>query len=172
MADQLQHHGAQVESQVEAVGEGAEIAGRMLGEIEGLVSRADGGLQVAQDGVDPGELGQLAWLALTDHDPGVRATRIDDASRARQAIATHGAARAQVDSRPVGHCPARAAAELTVLQVQRVTGFGQRHSCHERHLVLAPALAGNRAFAAAVGVVDLDATPQRFARHRLAPWRT
>jgi len=64
MADRVYEHGLQIEAAIEAIGECAEI----LGELEGLVAAAGHGLEVAEVRVDPGELGQIAGLAIADYE--------------------------------------------------------------------------------------------------------
>jgi hypothetical protein len=55
VAEQAVQEGLQVDAAIEAVGEGAEVLAGVLCEPEGFVGAADQGLQVAQNGVDPGE---------------------------------------------------------------------------------------------------------------------
>ena len=103
IGEQVGDHGVEIEASVEAVGEGAEIAAGVFAELERLVRAGDRGLQVAQDGVDPVELGQFARLALADDDVGVGASGIDDAGKATQAVAHDVGARCQVRACPVGN---------------------------------------------------------------------
>ena len=60
---------SQVESAVEAVGESGEIATGILSEAERMLGARQAGLQVAQHGVDPLELGQVVGLSPR-HDGG------------------------------------------------------------------------------------------------------
>src|SRR6516165_4166977 len=87
IGEDLLEQGARVEAAVEPVGEAAEIVGRILGEVECLVGTVQGGLQVAEDRIDPVELRQLARLASAHNDPGMRAACLDNTGKARQAVA-------------------------------------------------------------------------------------
>src|SRR5690606_6883674 len=87
LSEQGREHGPEVETRVEAVGEGPEVLASVLAEVERLVAAADHRLEVAQHGVDPCELRQLAGLSPTHDDVGVRTIGIDDAGKAPQAIA-------------------------------------------------------------------------------------
>ena len=60
--DEASDEAAQIEAAVEPVSEGGEIGLGVLGVVEGVKGAGQGGLQVAQHGVDPGELGQIASL--------------------------------------------------------------------------------------------------------------
>ena len=60
----------QIKPSVEVVCEGCKVAGGIFGISERVVSDRKGGLDVAQDGVDLFEFGQLACLALS-HDNAV-----------------------------------------------------------------------------------------------------
>ena len=86
VGEECANQAVQVEAPVEAVGEGAKIAAGVLAELEGLVRAADCGLQIAQDGVDPVELGHVARLALTDNDVGVGTAGVDHTGKAVQAV--------------------------------------------------------------------------------------
>ena len=68
MGHQAVQQGRQVEPAVEAVIEGAEVAVGVLGELERLVVTANRRLQIAQDGVDPGELRRITRLAVAHRD--------------------------------------------------------------------------------------------------------
>ena len=86
---------------VEPVREGAEVMVGVLAETERLVATASHHLEVAQDGVDPGELRQVARLALADYDIRMSAARVDDAGKAAQTVAANVAARQQIGFGPV-----------------------------------------------------------------------
>ena len=89
MADQAQQQALEIESAVEPIREGTQVMGGVLGELEGLVRAVDQGLEVAQHGIDPSELGQVARLARAHNDVGVSAARVNDAGKAVQSIAAH-----------------------------------------------------------------------------------
>src|SRR5574337_1354266 len=51
--------GAEVEAAVEAVSEGGAVSSRIFSEVERMVAAGETGLESAQHGVDPSELGQI-----------------------------------------------------------------------------------------------------------------
>jgi hypothetical protein len=92
MANQAGHLFDQVKPAVEAIRKGAQVPVGVLSEVEVLVGAIDLGLQVSQNGVDPGELRQLPRLALANHDIAVRAARIEDTGKAGQPVTANVAA--------------------------------------------------------------------------------
>ena len=68
VSDQALQLRRQIHAVVEPICEGAEVVVGGLAEHERVVAPANHGLEVAQDGVDPGELGHVAGLALADDD--------------------------------------------------------------------------------------------------------
>src|SRR3546814_20338846 len=58
---------AQVETAIESVAEGSEISRRVLSKVEGMVATGQTGLEIADDGVDLLELGDIPRLA-SRHD--------------------------------------------------------------------------------------------------------
>jgi hypothetical protein len=58
---------AQVEATVEAVGECGELVIGVLAIAQGVMRAGQGGHKVAEHRVDPGELGQVTWLAIANH---------------------------------------------------------------------------------------------------------
>jgi hypothetical protein len=65
--DQGRYEAAQIESMVEPVGKGCEIGLSVLAELQRLEGSSQGGLEVAQHGVDPLEFGQITRLERTHH---------------------------------------------------------------------------------------------------------
>ena len=100
VADQALHERLQINAVIEAVGGGAEVVVGVLAELERLLAPANHGLEVAQDGVDPGELRRVARLALANDDKRMRATCVDDTGKATPAVAASIAARAVKPIRP------------------------------------------------------------------------
>lgn len=120
--DEASDEAAQIEAAVEPASEGGEIGLGVLGVVEGVKGAGQGGLQVAQHGVDPGELGQIARLALPDNDGRVQAAGVCDGGEARQAIASDLGAGHQGSLGPVAHglnrtAPGCAAAEVGVVDL-------------------------------------------------------
>lgn len=161
MADQVGDHLAQVEAAIESVAEGAEVVAGVFGELEGLVGPADHGLEVAQNGVDPGEQRQVTRLAIGHDDVGVRAAGGDDAGKAVQAIAAHIASRRQMHTSPVGDGLGGEAWECAELDAQGMAGVAGGDGGHEGHLVGRAPTANARTLAAEVGVIELDHARQR-----------
>lgn len=161
MANQAEQQGLKIESAVEPIREGAQVVSGVLGEVEGLVSAIDHGFQVAQHGVDPGELGQLARLARAHNDVGVSAARFDDAGKAVQAIATHVAAGQEVVLGPVGDGLTGEAGQGRDLHPQRMPCIAGADRGDDGHLVGRATTADTWAFAAKVGVVELHVAAQR-----------
>ena len=161
VADQVGHHLAQIEAVVDAIAEGAEVLVGVLAELECPVRATDHGLEVAQHGVDPGELGQLARLALAHHHVRMRATGIDHTRKARQAVAAHVAAGQQVLARPIGDGLRGEAGNLVDLDEHWTAIVAGGHGCHDGHLVgrSAPARAGF--LATEVGVIELNQAAER-----------
>jgi len=78
--------GGQIESAVEAVLDLGEVAMGVLGEIERMVGSSEGGLQIAQQGVDRSELFELdAGRAAAGDGALVRGTSGGDGLEAPQA---------------------------------------------------------------------------------------
>ena len=65
--DQALCQTSQIEAAIESVGEPGEGAMSVLGEGKGVIGPGEGGLQVAQRGVDGVELRQVLGLELSDH---------------------------------------------------------------------------------------------------------
>jgi len=61
---------AQIETPIEAVAERRKIASGVLLKVEGMVATRQAGFEIAQNGVDPLELGHLLGLA-PGHDGGL-----------------------------------------------------------------------------------------------------
>ncbi len=77
---------AQLESMVEPVRKGCEVGLGVLAELQRLAGACQRGLDVAQQNVDPLELGKVTWLERPHHLGNVGATHLGNGSRAGQAI--------------------------------------------------------------------------------------
>src|SRR3990167_636372 len=93
--DQARMQCAEIESAIEAIGESGEISGRILSKVECMVTPAQTGLEVAQYGVDPLELGQVLRLSSGDDGRLMHASGRGDGGKAGQPVREHGAARGQ-----------------------------------------------------------------------------
>ena len=93
----------QVKASVEAIGESGEVACGVLRVSESVVSADQGGFEVAQDGVDPFELGHVARLAIADDDGLVCAAGLSDGGKAGQTVAQDGGAGLQARLGPGGY---------------------------------------------------------------------
>ena len=153
-----------MEAPVEAIGERAQVACAVFGEVERMVSAAEAGLEVAHDCVDPLELRQVPGFAPAHDDGAVLAAGVGHSGKAGQAVGKHDAAGAEAVPGPVADGFARETGHRHHLDVPRMpVGIG-RDRRDERHLVLrtATGLAAGQ-FAAQVGIVHLDVPGQRVA---------
>lgn len=79
----------EVESTAESVSEASQVRVRVLAELQAVMGAGDRAPEIAQNRVDPVELGQLLWLGTTHHDRHVQALGDRHASKARQSVADH-----------------------------------------------------------------------------------
>ncbi len=57
---------AEIESRLEAVGKCGQVSSGVLSEVECMIATGQTGLDVAEAGVDPLELGQVFWRSSSD----------------------------------------------------------------------------------------------------------
>ena len=114
--DEADDERVQVESAVEPVGEGSEVVGGGFAVVECVVGTCQRRLEIAQDGIDPGEFGQVAWLAITDDGRHVDATGIAHCREASQAVTGDHCAGRQMQIGPLFDGIAREASHLGELQ--------------------------------------------------------
>ena len=136
----------------------------VLAELECLAAPADRGLKVAKDGVDPGKPGSDSRFALSDDDKRVRASCVDNAGKAIQAVAANIAAGRQVGLGPAGDGLAGEATNRGDFHSHRpacVVGGDRRDDVH---FVERPAAGHARALANQLGVVELHVASQRLQR--------
>lgn len=163
---------AQIESAVEAVGKRGQVAVRILRELECMVAPAQAGLQIAEHGVDPLELGHVLRLAAADDGRSMRPAGGGHGTEAGQLIGEHGAARGQM--RP-GSLADRVQAEARdggELGAQGAAVIAERDGGDERDLILrSPAGLAPAALTAQVSIIDLNRPVEDLARlafdHRL-----
>jgi hypothetical protein len=161
---------AQIEAPVEAVGKGSQVSLAVLSVLEGVERAGQRGLEVAQHGVDPLELGQVLRLEGAHHAGDVNAAGLGDGGEAAQAVAEDDAAGLQACFGPLADGLGSEAADHIELQVRRPTVFVQRQRRHERHPVLrAAARLAPRALSTEVGVIQLHRSAGRRPPDR--PWR-
>ena len=86
----------EIEAAVEAIRDPAKVALGVLSEIEAVVSPAAAGLEIAENGVDPLEYGQLIGFARPDDGRLVDAADVGDAGETGQAVGDDGAGRGEV----------------------------------------------------------------------------
>ena len=117
--------------------------------------------EVAENGVDPFELGQIARLKGTHDHRNMDAPRVGDCCEAAQAIAGHDGARRQSGLGPLADGLRGEAADQAELEVKRTAFVIERDCSHKRHLVLgATADLAARPLTAQVGIVKLDRAAQ------------
>jgi hypothetical protein len=147
---------AQVEALVEPVGKGSKIGLGVLAELQSLEGPSQRGLEVAQHGVDPLELGKVTRLECADHPGHVDAARIGDGRKTRQPVAGDNCGGQQAGLGPLGDGLAGEALDQVKLQAHRLARGVERHRRHERHLVLrASARLAPVTLTTKVGVVKL-----------------
>src|ERR1700682_1478125 len=151
------HHGGEIVSAVEAVLEFGEVAGYML-VADGAVGASDGALDVAEGGVDPLERRvQRGPAAGPGGNRLVGAAGDADTGEAAQSVTDNGADGIEIarrQGRDFGAAETLYPAQFQPDWLALRCGFDCRH---ERHLAgrTAATLAA-AAFAAEIGVVDLD----------------
>ena len=161
MTDQLRHQPVKIEAPVEPEAGGAGVLPRVLAELQRLVGALNHGFEPAQHRVYPLELWQVTRLSATRDDVGVSAARVDDPSKAAQAIAAHIATRREVLARPVGDRLRREARDRNELDAQRVAGIGGGDRCDERNLVRGSTATGAPTLTTEVRIVDLNHAIER-----------
>ena len=78
IGDEGRHQTAQVEAPVEPVGEGSQVGLAVLAVLQRVKRAGQRGLEVAQHGVDPLELGQVLRLEGAHHPGQVDAAGVGD----------------------------------------------------------------------------------------------
>jgi len=147
----------QIEAAIETVREGAEISRRILSESESMVTTAQTGLEVAEQGVDPLELGHISGLSSAHDNRPVRTSRRGERDERGQPVAVDDATRGDAgrgllrDGRPT---EVRHDGEFGA---QRPAILADRDGRNERDLVLgAPTDLAPATLTPEVGVIDLD----------------
>ena len=156
--------GAEVEAPVEAVREGGEISSCVFSEGKRVVAACEAGFEVAQDRVDPLELGHVFGLAA-GHDGGlVSAACGGDGTKAGQAIGEDRACLGNMAVGPLLDGIEGEAGHGGEFDAQGVPGIIDRDGGHERDLVLRAAtdLAAT-ALAAEVGVIHQHLATENIA---------
>ena len=122
---------------------------------------AQAGLEVAEQGVDPAELGQIVGMLASGDDRLVVAARRGHGAETGQAIGEHLTTRSQILYGPVLDRLTAEAQDRRDLGVDGMTRRVQRDRSHDRNLVLRSSTRlAARSFSAEVGIIDLDLSPQ------------
>lgn len=162
--DDLRDQIAQVESAIEAVGECGQVVVGIFPVLQRVKRTSERCFEVAENGVDPVELGQIARLKGTHDHRNMDAPRVGDCCEAAQAIAGHNGARRQGGLGPLADGLRGEAADQAELEVKRTAFVIERDRGHKRHLVLgSTADLAARPLTAQVGVVKLDCAAQAMA---------
>ncbi len=168
--DEVGDQVAQVESVVEPVSECAKVGLGVLAVLQRLEGARHHGLEVAQHGVDPLELGQVPGLECAHHPGHVDAPGFGDCSEAPQAVAGDDGLGQQAGLGPLGNSIRREATDHVELEPDGLSDVVHRDGRHEGDLVFrtSPGLAP-RAFPTEVGVIELHRTAEQassfLARH-------
>lgn len=86
----------QVETPINAVAEGSQVARRIFLEVEGMEATRQTGLEITEHGVDPLELGNLPRFTSSHDCRAMHAAGLGDRSEAGQAIGEHRTSRGQL----------------------------------------------------------------------------
>ena len=129
-----------------------------------MVRTRQGGLEITESGVNPFELGDVFGFA-PGHDRGLMATfRLGDSAEGRQSIGEDYAGGVEMVFRPHRNRIEGEARDRRQLDAQGATVIAQRYGRDKRHFVLrAPTDLAATAFAAQIGVIDLDCTFKHIA---------
>ena len=148
---------AEIESAIESIGEGREVLSGVPSEVECMVTPAQAGLEVAQHGVDPLELGQILRLSSGNNGWLMNASGRSDGSEADEPIGVHSTAVGQTGLGPLCDSLEAKARDGGELDAQRMAAIAERDGGDERHLVLrAPACLAAAPLTTEVGVIDLN----------------
>lgn len=82
---------AKIKTPVESVTEGSKIASGILAEVERMVTTRQAGLEIAEDSVDPPELGSLLWFASGDNCKMVATANFSNGTKASENTVLPGA---------------------------------------------------------------------------------
>src|SRR5512144_2566115 len=150
------HHGGEIVAPIEAVRELGQVAGYVL-LADGPVGGGDGGLDVAERGIDPFEGGcQHRLAAGSGADRLMRASRIRDAAEASEAIADDGAGGIEAAPGQLFDLLAPEAIDPAQLQAYRLAVGRGLHGDNDRRLAgRAAAALATGAFATEIGVIHL-----------------
>ena len=82
-------HRCQIESPIEPIAEGTQVAIRVLIKTEGMEHPVDAGLQVAEHRVDPAKLELLIWMSPLHDDRLMNAADFSHSTETGQAVGHH-----------------------------------------------------------------------------------
>ena len=159
--DEACKEATQIETSIESIGTSNQAVLAVRAVLERVERACQGCLQIAQHGVDPLELRQVAQLEVAYYRGQVNATRIGHCGETPQAVAGHAGTGHQAGLGPFGDGLGHEAADQIELDVQRMAVAVHRDGSHKRHLVLgvSPGLA-IRALTAEVSIVQLHGAIQ------------
>ena len=153
----LRHGKASVEAEAVTT----QVAPGVLVEIKGVEGAAQAGLEIAEQGVDPTELGQIVGMLPAGDDRLVVAARRGHGTETGQAIGEHLTTGSQMLYGPVLDRLTAEAQDRRDLGVDGMTRLVQRDRSHDRNLVLrSPSCLAARSFSAEIGIIELDLSPQ------------
>lgn len=159
--DEADHEVAQIDAAVEPVGERCQVGLGLLAVLRGAERASQGGLQVAENCVDPLELGQVARLDRADDLRRVNASGLSDSGKVPQAVAGDYRAGQQPGLGPLGDGLRDRAVDQIELEVDRLPCRVKRDRRYEGHLVLrASTTLSSRPLDTEVRVVDLHGAAQ------------
>ena len=146
----------QIEAAIEPVGKACQVVLGVLAVLQGVVRPGKCGLEIAEDGVDPLEAGQVTQLEAADHHRKVKATSIGHSTEAAQPIAVHTGAGCQIGLGPLADRFRGKSSDHIELDVHRMPMIIDRDSSDKGSLVLGAATGlSTCALTAEVGVIEL-----------------
>lgn len=147
---------------VKPVGKGGQVAGCVFGEIKCMISPAKAGFEIAQNRINPAELGNLIGFAQADDDGLVATTRGHHPGKAGQPIGKDQAAGGQGRFSPVSQGRAGESWHGDHFGVERMPLGIEGNRRDKRNLVFGtPTGFAAHPFTAQVGVIDQDLAAQR-----------
>jgi hypothetical protein len=133
--DELGDHLAQIEPMVEPVGEGAEVGLGVLAVLQRLEGARHHGLQVAQHGVDPLELGQVPGIERAQRPGLVDTSGFGDQGETPKAVPGDDGLGQQAGLSPLGNGFRRETANHIELKPDRLTDVIHRDGGNKENLV-------------------------------------
>lgn len=149
--------GTQIEASVESIAECRQVTRRIPAKVEGMVGARQAGLEIAEDGVDTLELGNLLGFASGHDRRMMTAAGFSDRAKAGQSVREDRTGWGKVVFRPHRNRLEGEAGHGRQFDAQRASILAERDGGDKRYLVLrATADLASATFAAEIGIIDLN----------------